>query len=777
MTCRSSRVLGVLTILVCCSAAVGADKEPADANLPERLDRAIEAGKAFLISQLSTSGACLREPNETNRTYGGKTALVTYALLSAGAKPHDPPIAAALKWLSQAKLLGVYAVSMRACAYAAVKDDTYLAALRQDMQWLLQASSGTGHYTYVPYNGGNEELFDNSNSQMAILGVWAGTRRGLEVDPAYWKQVEGHWTRCQGPDGGWGYETIRPDRTYGSMTAAGVATLFICFDNLHRQDFVRCAGEEQYPPIYKGIGWLGQNFSVEQNPHGYQWDYYWLYALERVGLASGLKYFGGHDWYAEGIARLLAEHEQRPDGGWGLAGDRTDDTAFALLFMVRGRNPVLYSKLQYVGKWNSRPRDLAHLTEWHSDTFERPVGWQVVHMESPLRDWHDSPILYISGCGGAQFSDADAVKLRTYALQGGLLLSEAACNSADFNTDMQALYKRMFPDLPLTRLPDDHPMYSLHFPDQQVKGVFAVSNGIRLLAIHCPEEVSLALQLGSAPGQAPVTANPPAGRPEPTKTRPLAPPRPQTAQTRIFKFMANVYLYATDKGILSPKGFRTWPDAEVFKPTGEIRLARIKYDGKYDPEPHAWYRLAILLGNRHGIQLTISPPMEIAKLDAAAWPVAAMTGTAAFQLSLADKLSLQKYLASGGTLILDAAGGAKDFADSAEKQILPLVPNGIRTALADKVLLEGPEPLGRVGYRRNSALALGSANHKSRIQSVSTGDRIVIVYSPDDLTAALVGYNWYGINGYSPELAWKMMANILVHLSAKALAPTPAPPR
>ena len=62
--------------------------------------------------------------------------------------------------------------------------------------------------------------------------------------------------------------------------------------------------------------------------------YYFLWSLERVAMAFGLKTIGDKDWYAWGSEILVAN--QRPDGSW--QGDYAAcgaDTCFALLFLRR----------------------------------------------------------------------------------------------------------------------------------------------------------------------------------------------------------------------------------------------------------------------------------------------------------------------------------------------------------------------------------------------------------------------------------------------------------
>jgi len=727
-------------------ALCAAEPAPA-ADQRAQIYPAVAAATKFLLAQIGDDGRCVREFPPENPRFGGKTGLCVYALATAGLDAKHPTVRRALAWLTKAKLTGTYAVAARAGALAALGDKKLLDALKSDVRWLVNAAANDGSYTYTSAGGKAPEAFDNSNAQMAVTAVWEGANRGIKIPRVYWQRIEEYWIGQQAPDGGWGY-FARPNavraKTYGSMTAAGLATMYICFDNLRRDRFLRCLRSEIYKPIASGLTWMGRNFSVRRNPRlGPNWYYYWLYCLARVGLASGRRHFGGHDWYAEGAAELL--DTQKPDGSWG-SGDHEVHTAFALLFLARGRHPVLVNKLRFKGNWNPRPRDCANLARWISFTYEQPVNWQIIDPDSPLRQMHDAPILYVSGAGPVTFRARDLAALRTFVNQGGLILSEAACNSADFTLSMQRAYKKMFPRYPLGRLGPTHPVYSIQFPIRQIKGLAGVSNGVRLLAIHSPGELSLGLQLG-----------------------PTAVNRPT------FELLANIYLLATDKGVLRPRGTGGWPAAGKFTPAATVRVMRVRHNANYDPEPLAWKRLAILMARQHRIALEVAGPTEITRLDAAKWPVAAMTGTGKLVLTGDQKTALKGFFAAGGTLIVDAAGGDREFATSAERQIFPLVPNGDTGVLASRhPIYRGPIPIRRVSYRRDLALALGAGRTQPRLRGVASGDRLAVIFSPEDLTAGLLGFPYSGIRGYSPASAVRLMTNILCYAGKAKLAAAPA---
>ncbi len=718
---------------------------PAAAAGNADIERVVKKAAAYLASQIDENGKCIGEYPPDNPRFGGKTGLCLYAMLTAGMDDEDPAVRRATNWLSAAKLGGTYAVSMRTCAFAASGRDELKGVIRQDTRWLINAADKNGRYSYTPAAGGELEVYDNSNSQMAAMAVAAAMDSGVEVPPAYWKHVQKHWLAQQAVDGGWGYRRVSwipRISTYGSMTAAGVATLYECFEILHADRFVRCTESGRYKPISDGIKWLEDNFDAGANPRkGITYYYYWLFCLQRVGRAGGMKRFGGNDWYAQGSAHLT--DRQNSDGSWSH-GDRTAPTALAVLFLARGGRPVVINKLRYSGRWNTRPRDAARLTAFLSETFERDLGWQIVDADAPISDWRQSPILYISGAGPWEPDAAQIKKLRRFVLQGGMIVSEAACNNSDFTIDVTKVYKKMLPEYEPSTLGPRSPVYSLTFRPKDIGGLMGISNGVRTLVVHSPRELSLALQLG-----------------------------PSRLRRATFELLANAYMLATDKGRWTARTspWRGLKMPDKFEPRAVINLARVRHGGNHDPEPMAWERLKMILAGRHNVALRVSDPLDVTDLDPDTHPLAAMTGTGKFTLSDAQAQTLKQYLDAGGTLILDAAGGSRQFAESFREQIFPLVRDGKDVPLATSMVYKGPRPISRVDYRPDFADTLGDARHDLRLRTIFKGDRPVIIYSRLDITAALAGVRSHGIRGYTSPSAVAMMTNVLCNLAGVEPAP------
>ena len=711
---------------------------PADAAAPaprqERIAASVAGGSQFLLSQIGLDGAVLDEypADDARGRYGLATAAAVEAMLAAGADAEDIRLQGAIHWLLQAELSGTPAVAARAKAMAAWRDEQARARLEQDARLLIEAGR-EGLYRHFLAERPGDPGPSNQMAHLALLGVWAADQRGVAVPDDFYRAADEHWRDQQLTDGSWGHVRLplpRRTRAYPAMTAAGVESLAICRRRLGQEGEALGLKHPQADPIEAGLAWLGDNFSILEGPDDrYSWRYYWLYAVGRLGRQMGYKHFGEHPWFAEGAADLLAD--QNRDGSWGYR-EKTYHTALAVLFLAEGHQPIIVNKLRYRGRWNARPQDAANLAAWIGWTFERPVRWQIVDVDSPLADWHDAPILYISGGGPCSFSDAQIARLRNYVLRGGTILAEVAGSNGDFTLDMQQAYRRVLPQFDLRPLESNDPAYTLQYAGDG--GLSGISNGVRTLVYHSARDLSRALQAGAGDDNRPT-----------------------------FELMANVYLLATDMGRARSDGESYWPEARAFEPAATIRVARVKYDGNYDPEPMAWPRLAVEMGNRHHIRLDGGEFVEMQRLDAAEHPIAAMTGTDGFTLGAEQAEALRRYLAEGGTLIIDAAGGSKEFDKAFEDQIVPLAGGVYGPVASDHAIYRTPEPIGKTKFRRGLAAALGAASDEPRLRAVSVDGRLAIMYSQDDLTAGLVGYEHHGIDGYTPQAAWALMTNILCH--------------
>jgi hypothetical protein len=183
-----------------------------------------------------------------------------------------------------------------------------------------------------------DRLGDNSNTQFAIFALWIGRRKGIPVEDAM-QRAEARFRKSQQPDGGWKYTPpagpVTNQSTTPAMTCAGLITLALSHGTALEAEGQGAPHPDPStdPAVRKGLlalgSWLGH--PPEGTVLGGNGSYY-LYSLERVGVAYGLETVGDTDWYARGADAL--RKVQHPDGSWTFEyGKGGVDTAFALLFL------------------------------------------------------------------------------------------------------------------------------------------------------------------------------------------------------------------------------------------------------------------------------------------------------------------------------------------------------------------------------------------------------------------------------------------------------------
>jgi hypothetical protein len=557
------RTILTLAIMITLGALLTAPSL-AQEELGEKVNTSIDSAVNFLWTrQLETGGWEAFHAGSENEGLG-TSALIVYALLEAGVSPQDARMLRAFEYLKGQKATKVYSAGMRAVALQVANEQTnnkYLADVRRDVDQIRKAQrNGAYAYDTVPTDG-----WDNSNTQYAVLAAWyGGMNDRIDIPSQYWTDLQRHWQASQKADGGWSYNAsdyygYYAGFTQPTMTVGGIASLYICEDNIplsrrpDRNAIERCEGVVMDPNIAKGLAWMDANFTADptQTANAFtvgfgeqqtEWAYYYLYGVERAGIASGYKYFGGIDWYKAGAEYLI--NHQTADGSWIAANPLTGaapeaskiqvDTALSLLFLIRGRQPLLFNKLEHSGDWNNRSRDLAAVTHWLSRNYEYSVNWQIVDINSPIVDWRDAPFMYISGKNAVSFDDVQIAKLRDYVYKGGTILSTTQADGPEFKSSIREFYKKAFPDYDLVAVPDSHPLYNKPFQlEPGTPTIYMVSNGVRPLAIHIDNDISLAW-MG----------------------------RDYERDNWAFNAIANITLYTVDTLFdLNARGVSTWPEA------------------------------------------------------------------------------------------------------------------------------------------------------------------------------------------------------------------------
>jgi hypothetical protein len=734
----------------------------------EQVQAAIDKARAFLLSHQQSSGQweldAARVGNDHNwtkmqgDTFGGYTSLATYALLTSGSRSDDVPIQHAVAFLKKTDITGTYALGCRLEVYQMMSQLTgdvqykKLAQLDADhlVAGLNKKGINIGMWTYTGI-GGN---IDTSCSQYGVLGLWAATQAGAEVKGTVWNMIDAAWRANQFPDGGWAYRSspLSPqlnDNVTPAMTAAGIATLFITQEYTRGDQGINCTGNQPNDNVADGLDWMSRHFDQVN-------DLYTFYGIERIGVASGYKYFGTTDWYAQISDKLVKA--QNPDGNWegnGLAGYPGDmpisSAAFGILFLARGGAPVMINKLDYSlanghreheANWNQRPRDIFNLARWAGDQAEANFNCQVVNLKVSVDDLHDAPILYLAGNQDLKLSDKDFAKLRQFVEEGGLILGNADCDNDDFKTSFIGLGQKLFPKYEFRTLPPTHRIFNETFKKfRSPPDVWGLNNGVRELMLLIPTgDPARYWQTDSFLGR-----------------------------TDSFAIGFDIFQYSTDAVGLRKKGdsYIVRPDPAI-KPTRTIKVARLMVGDNPDPEPGGWPRIAAILHNApYKIDVQVTPIKTTDSL--AGYQIVDITGTTAFKLSDDDRTNLLEFTQHGGMLIIDAAGGSPAFADAAEAELTnifgPDADRGLARPLRlENILFSNPAaPITSVSYRNFAKNAVDGNLRTPHLDAIEMHKRTVCLYSREDLSAGMVGEQVDGIIGYTPATATDLMRNMVLY--------------
>ena len=737
------------------------------AATPAEIDTAIKKGIQFLYSVQAEDGSWdfILKPDANGKfpgdvkQAGGPTALAVYALLTAGESPTDARIVKAVDYLKKTQSNGTYAIGLRANAYALMPPSADIKrVLAGDAQWIktnVRLGKDLNVRGFYGYGAGPKTGADRSTSQIAVLGAWGCAQIADSFGEEYWKLIETSWLKAQLDDGGWNYSQGNNSASSMSMTASGVATLFITQEYLHINDFSECKGSAFSPAIEKGMKYLGEHFQTFIG----QWSYYTLFAIERCGAASGYKFFGTTDWFNSGADWLIKE-QNKETGAWD--GANNPNTSLALLFLGRGRAPIAVMKLQYgaseVGEtanvpsptgsnWNQRPRDVPNICRWTGRAQERSLNFQIVSIDQPEEAMQDSPILFVAGNQPLKFSDEKMAKLKKFVDEGGLIVGNADCANKSFVDSFKKLGQKMFPAYEFRVLPTDHPMFD-QFPAKAWKTpptLLSLGNGSReFMMLFATGDPSKFWQLHMVSGH---EAN--------------------------HQVMADVLAYAVDPTAVRFKGETQVVTKDANVPTERtMKLARVQYPGNWDPEPGGWTRMAAMLHNQQRIDLTVEPvQLGEGKLDGAVYPIAHLTGTAAYKLPDKATADLKKYVESGGTLLVDACGGAGEFAASMEEQLSAIFGEKKVPAvlpLENKIYGEFTtfQPkITEVEYRAFARKVLGGKLKIPQVRGIEVAGRTAVLFSREDLSTGMVGEPVGGIIGYTPKSATMIVQHILAAIA------------
>ena len=729
----------------------------------EQVNRAIDRGTAFLKNQHATNND--RWP-EYGAVPGGVSALCTLSLLQAGLPVSDPTMQQSLEYLRGLDdLKMVYARSLVTMVLCAAEPQRDRQLIQQHVQWLQKAQVKQGNHQGGWSYSSQQRTSDPSNSQFALMALHEAEQAGLDVDQTTFQLALDYWLKRQNQQGGWKYSPELGSSL--SMTCAGISSLVIASGKLGNSDarivnnqVECCSRQDDETALQRGLQYLGQKLTIQKN-------LYYLYALERVGRLTGRRFLGRHDWYRMG-SEMLVKAQDPLEGHWRGSGVREDNklvaTSLALLFLSKGRRPVMVAQMKYgppeSEAWNHHRHAIHNLTRHVESLWKRDLSWQTISIQSAsLTDLMEAPVLFISGGEPLKLNKEQKENLRDYVNQGGFIFAEACCDNKAFDASFRKLMKELFPESPLRLLPPDHAIW---FAQEKIDPRFVGTlEGMQAccrtsivysrIDLSCYWELNQRRQMSTYPAEIREEIN---------------------QRTRVG---GNVIAYATNRELKAKldRSEITLRDKSFEQPTrGTLVIPKLSHSGGSDDAPHALANLMTLMRVQFDMRVGTQRRLLTATDELYKYPVLFIHGRRAFRFTAEERKSLALYLQRGGVIFGDAICASPEFTRSFRREIgaifnkqslVPIPPDHRlfstefggydlpKVTLRDPQIRAADDPL-RTKQTRISPV----------LEGLTIGDRMVVIFSPFDLSCALENQTSPECKGYLKTDAAKLGANVIL---------------
>jgi hypothetical protein len=758
-----------------------------------RVNKAIEKGKKHLNEQEGGRGNWegLLLEGLAGQT-GGQTALATLAMLNCGVPPEDKVIARSLEFLRKLEPQKTYVVSLCNMVFAEARQAKDLDRLQKNTDWLLKIAIRRGGKIYGWSYPNSNTLPDASNTQYALLGLYAAKQTGVKIDPQVWVELRELYIGLQGKDGHWSYDYSGGSGPLSgpsfTMTTAGVCGLLIAGMGLNQSQqkldeangvAADCGKYTLNEPLDRGMKWISGKFDFVNVPK-LKSAYYNVYGIERLGRLSGQRFIGKYDWYREGCKLLT--NIQNDDGSWtkikeGTPGDAFPivSTSFALLFLSKGRTPILMTKFAYdaglneptdITPWNRKQNDVRNLTEYASrELFQGlPLGWQSLDlrkadlsgpkMKEEVESLLACPVLYLNGHTRPNLSGVQRDLLKQYVDEGGFIFAEACCGSPEFTREFRTLMKELFRENDLVPISPEHPIWRSFFSvsPADVTGVEVLERGCKTVVVLCTKPL--------------------AGYWEENRFMVAKGVPAKNKGERAYQFAGNVIAYATGMQPPEQRGTKVAiVDAknDLTPPRSALKPAQL--DVGAPPAPAAMRNLMGHIKTTIGVDTVLDKQMvrpndpELDKYKFIYWH-----GRKAFTLQEKEIQNIKDCLEMGGLLFADSACGKAEFDSSFRDLIKTMFP----TSKLELIPVEDPlysEKMSgtqiRTVQRREKADGAGAdggfKDLPPQLEGIKIDGRWVVIYSKYDIGCALERHKSTDCLGHSPDSALKLGTAVVMY--------------
>jgi len=374
--------------------------------------------------------------------------------------------------------------------------------------------------------------------------------------------------------------------------------------------------------------------------------------------------------------------------------------------------------------WNATPNDINNLLKTMKQQVDANFQMDIRPLSQVSVDPENNPILYRTGHYNFYYTPEEREKLRTYLLNGGMIIYNTGLGSQPFYRSVVRELREIFPEQPVQRLTSDHPVFHSYYDVDRVEYTPAVRRAgfagnepwFDAVEINC-RVVALVSRWGMAVGwQGDVKDNYQAYRPK-----------------SAFRLGVNILTYASAMRAWARNAARGMKFVDHQKSyTDTVGIGQVVYDGVWKTRHAGLSVLLQTFNERTGIPVKFSL-RELRLTNPAIFnaPLLYLTGHEHFELKPDEQAALRLYLENGGFLFAEACCGRKGFDLAFRRTIRSVLPGRELARIPpESSLFREPNEITAVGLTPALMEDLGKAHARPYLLGIEINGPYGVIYSP-----------------------------------------------
>ena len=433
------------------------------------------------------------------------------------------------------------------------------------------------------------------------------------------------------------------------------------------------------------------------------------------------------------------------------------------------RAPTFAGKLTYgsTQDYMPNPGDLENLMRQMRYQLGVWYSQKVVKMEDLVAGFKKGrpsriPLLYITGYEAFSLSADERAALRDYLVSGGSVFADATLGSPAFTRSFITEVKAMFPKRRIHPLPLDHPVFRAYYPyanvhtfdveggpDQASQGppeLIGMNLGTRAAVLFSPLDMSCGFDEFYAPDSSVKV-------PDAPRDRALVPGDAVRLGVNICSYVAAMREVAATEAVT--RRIEAAPD----RPRQAFTLAQLRHNGDWNPDPNSVVQWLRVLSGESSLSVDFALHyVDAQETQLAPHPFLYMTGFQDPELGDEEIMALRRHLDAGGFLFVNNSSGYATFDKHARALAKRLFPD------QDLSPVDAAHPLFTSFYSLSDGRdRVTGAERPLEFEGISVNDRLVLVYSRNDVVGHLKQVSDPFGNGYDANTCREAALNLVAY--------------